>query len=311
MGILSKWAESLDYEYQILTSCTRYQSPRSTCEKCLLVCEREAISLENGLPFIHKDRCVECGNCISICPVQAVAGIFPKRVVMGNRLIVTNGYKPTVRELLVLYRKGITSIVSEESALLEYWKKPIEEAKMKLQQLGEEPFSVTVQDSLNEEESYSRRELFSFLNKETKSLVKQMAPANWRFNQEDLNVEKYYNDYQFANITIDFEKCTLCKACQKLCKKNCFDITENSLIISPQSCSACQLCADICPEHAILVEELISPATNITNRIYEKKCKSCGETYQTLRENDENCVMCTKQASFFTLHGIESSFKPD
>ena len=40
MALLSKWVESLDYEYEILSSCTRHRSHHSTCTKCVETCEK-------------------------------------------------------------------------------------------------------------------------------------------------------------------------------------------------------------------------------------------------------------------------------
>ena len=89
MGLLGKWVESLDYEFEILTSCTRHQSPRSTCEKCIDVCEEKAITLVNNKPVIAREKCTECGNCIVRLLAQAISGIFPKRTVINNQLLLT------------------------------------------------------------------------------------------------------------------------------------------------------------------------------------------------------------------------------
>ena len=87
MGILSKWVESLDYEYEILHSCIRHRSPRSTCEECVKSCPENAISIYNSKPQIDNKKCTECGQCISVCPVQAVAGIYPNRTIKQGQLV--------------------------------------------------------------------------------------------------------------------------------------------------------------------------------------------------------------------------------
>jgi ferredoxin len=86
--------------------------------------------------------------------------------------------------------------------------------------MEQEPFSITIKALEMEEELYSRRELFSFWKKESQSIMKSVAPAKWRFNHDQLDLSKYYPEYQFVNIMIDANKCTLCKACQFLCTKN-------------------------------------------------------------------------------------------
>lgn len=302
MGILSKWVESLDYEYQILTSCTRHRSPHSTCKKCLDICDVGAITLINQKPVISKDKCIECGKCLSACPVQAIAGIFPKRAVSANKLLVTNEHIPTVKELLIFYKQGVKELMSKDIQSVEPWKQNIDQANSILQQLGEEPFTVTVGTIDKGEELYSRRELFSLWRKESQSFVKQVAPAKWRFNHQQLDLVKYYPDYQFAAVSINIDKCTLCHACEFLCEKKCLNITETSFSLTAQSCSSCQLCADICPEKAITVKEQISIAHDIHYPLYQKVCSACGKPFATLRENDEKCVECTKLEGYLSPH---------
>lgn len=300
MGLLSRWFESLDYEYNILSTCTRHKSPHSTCKKCLDVCKEEAITLVKQKPVITREKCVECGNCIVACPVQAVAGIFPNRKVIHNKLIVTPGHKPTVKELLMLYKKGVKGLISEDPSKLESWHQAINEANSILHKLDEEPLIITNEAFEKREELYSRRELLSLWKKDGTSLIKQVTPAAWRFNHKDLDVTKYYPGYQFAKIFVKIEKCTLCKACEALCEKKCFSITESSLSIVAQACSSCQLCVDICPEKAIQFKEEISEVKDIQYPIYKKQCSVCKQPFETLREHEEQCVYCTKQKEHFS-----------
>lgn len=297
MGVWSKWLESLDYEYEVLPSCTRHLSPRSTCSKCIEVCEEKAISIKRGKPVIENSKCNECGICIPTCPVQAIAGIFPTRKMIQNQLVINELKKPTVKELLILYKKGIRTIVGETTSVIEQWKQTIDEVNEILELLNEAPF--TVSDKLIEEEEYfSRRELFSLWKNESKSVVKQVSPAKWRFNQNDFYLSKYYRDYQFAGIILNLEKCSLCNACQRLCKNQCFHIGENQFTLNSQGCSSCQLCVDTCPEQAISITEQISRAEEISYRIYQKVCPVCNKTYETLHDHDEKCVACAKREMY-------------
>jgi ferredoxin len=298
MSLLGKWMESLDYEYEIDESCTRNRSPRSTCQKCVTSCFENAISLVDAKPVIEKSKCVECGKCISACPEQAVTGIYPKRTIFQNQLVMSLDYIPTVKELLVLYKKGIKAIIYEQPAEVEQWRKTIDEADLMLTQLGEVPFSITLKTIEKQAELYSRRELFSLWQKESKSVVKQVTPAKWHFNQEDLNVAKYFKEYQFTTIAVDIQTCTLCKACQQLCQRDCFDITDEGFFISTTTCSSCQLCVDICPEQSLTMMEFISPINDTKHQVYKNHCSVCKKTYETLRESDVKCVMCTKREGY-------------
>lgn len=297
MGLLSKWVESLDFEYHILPTCTRLVSPRSHCEQCAQACEANAIEIKKGVPAIDQKKCMECGHCISACPVQAVAGIYPQRTIIQNQLVIKDERIPTTKELLILYKKGVKAIISESQDLLELWREPVDRANTILEQLGEALFTTSVK-SVREEEYFSRRELFAFWTRESKSAVKQVAPAKWRFNQNDFHVPKYYPDYQFAKITIDMEKCLLCTTCKKLCKNHCFDIKEEYFAISSQGCSICNLCVDACPQKAITVEEKISKKEKLMLPIYKKTCQSCHKTYHSLSNKEGECAACRKRKSF-------------
>lgn len=297
MALLSKWVESLDYEYEILPSCTRYKSHHSTCAKCVDACEIHAISITNGKPVIDGDKCLQCGDCMGACPVQAVAGILPTRNIKQNRLMISDRHFPTATELLILHKKGIKTIVFEDESFLQESKQRIEQVKQMLMDLEESPFSILIH-SVEDEEICSRREFFSLWKKESKSLVRQMSPAKWRFNHQALNLRQYYTDFQFTSITIDPEKCTLCAVCERICEQKCFDSQNGSFSLSMHGCTSCGLCADICPEKAIRMDEEISKMKETRFLIYEKECMACHHSFQTVRENDETCTACTKLNQF-------------
>lgn len=298
MGLLSLWAESLAYEYEILKSCTHHQSPRSSCTKCVDSCQNQAISFINGIPSINHDQCTQCGDCIAACSVGAVAGIFPVRTVRKHQLIITKERPPTTKELLVYNKRGITEIVYEQE-LNEDWRGVIEDTNAILHLLDETPLSITNEKVDSKTEEMTRRDLFFSWKKETQSLLVKMAPAKWRFNQEDLELARYYPEHQFTEITLEANKCTLCRACEALCHKKCLKITDAGFFINAQSCSSCNLCEDICPEKALKVKEKISRHQPVHFPVLTKVCTKCNTSYQTLTDTDEVCVPCEKRKGFF------------
>lgn len=297
MGLFSKWVESLDYQYEILSTCSRNKSPRSTCSHCIDACELNAIEIKKGIPHINYKGCNECGKCMVSCPVQAIAGIFPKREFHQGRLVAGKSSPPSAKELVVYAKKGIKGIIGEEE-IDSRWNQAVDEANVLLKQL-EEPLLTVERTKLEKtEECISRRELFFSWKEGTQTLLKEMAPAKWRFNQTALELSRYYPNHQFANIQLNTEKCTLCHACEKLCDKKCIEINDEGFVISGQSCSNCQLCADICPEKAITVNEQISPYEQVKYPFFTSICSSCHKSFHTLSENQELCVPCMKKSQF-------------
>ncbi|WP_080844488.1 4Fe-4S binding protein [Cytobacillus gottheilii] len=296
MGLFDRWMESLDYEFRILNTCSRNQSPFSTCTKCLDSCELKAISLENGKPLIHTDQCTECGDCIAECPVQAVEGFFPKRRITDN-VFIAEEKPPSIREMLGYYKTGVHAVYFQIKELSEEWTGFLEEINSKLAQLNEE--DIMIQFEIQEpEETMTRREIFSFWKKGAASTVRQMAPAKWRFNHQDLELAHYYKEYQFKKIELDDSKCTLCKACEKLCIKNCFHFSETELTISAQACTGCMLCADVCQEKAITITDEIQKASTHVHHLYQRQCSSCHAAFTSASHVEEECVRCKKMKQY-------------
>lgn len=302
MGIFEKWLESLDYEFEILTSCTRYSAPRSTCQACIEACEEEAIFLENEKPIIDHEKCTECGKCISACPVQGVAGIYPRRSYVQNKLVINEtDVIPTAKELVILRAKGIKEIIFRTDRVIKAWLKPVDEANVMLGELGEKPYEVVSTVKLHrKEESLTRRELFSFWRKESSGFIKLATPAKWRFNHEDFNLSKHYPDYQFYRVTIDENKCTVCLACQRVCPLKCFEFQDEQLLVSSQQCTSCRICADICPEKAIIIENKIvkKESEPVRLTIYKNQCTTCERKFDALTEDETTCIICKKRALF-------------
>ncbi|WP_338469711.1 4Fe-4S binding protein [Niallia sp. XMNu-256] len=234
---------------------------------------------------------------MAACPVQAIAGILPKRKIKQSDLVISDRQFPTTTELLILHKKGVKSITFEDKSLMENGVNRIEQVNGMLQELGQCPF-LTSTNSVEEEETCSRREFFLLWKKESKSLMKEMTPAKWRFNHKALDLRQYYTDYQFTNVKVDIDKCSLCHVCERVCEQKCFAIQEEHFSLSMKECTSCGLCADVCPEQAILIEDKILTTKKMDIPIYEKECKCCKNTFKSVREHDEFCTTCTKLKQF-------------
>ncbi|GEM_PF-4484675 len=291
-NLLGHWLESLDYDYYISSDCSLHQSPRSNCKACLECCPVGAISLEDGKPVIHAKSCIDCGNCVASCPVQAVEGFLPKREIRDNSLIINDNQIPTLKELLVYYKQGIMTIVCEEENISPEWEEAVESANQILEKLGENPFQLKFPYAAPiHDNKISRRELFFGWKKNINQLGKDMTPAKWRFNHKSLDLSKYYPDHQFIDISLNTSKCTLCRVCENLCRKNCLIISETHFTISADQCTNCSLCQDVCPEQAISLTQMISPASPIQHEIYNNTCSNCGDTFTSTSEKDL-CLLC-------------------
>lgn len=42
------------------------------CTKCVDICEDQAVALPGGLPVVDAKRCIDCGQCVRVCPTGAL-----------------------------------------------------------------------------------------------------------------------------------------------------------------------------------------------------------------------------------------------
>jgi len=48
------------------------------CGLCVNLCPVDAISIKDGIAHIDKEKCIHCGKCLHICPTNAIEHGFGK-----------------------------------------------------------------------------------------------------------------------------------------------------------------------------------------------------------------------------------------
>lgn len=94
---------TIDPAVDVTQACVRRRFRFSSCRACADVCPAQAFSLAQGQVSIDTTRCIACGDCLFVCPVDAITGIKPvKRFVQGDTLVGPFSLQaPTVDELLL------------------------------------------------------------------------------------------------------------------------------------------------------------------------------------------------------------------
>ncbi|NYE04611.1 Fe-S-cluster-containing hydrogenase component 2 [Bacillus niacini] len=252
-------------------------------------CKHNAIELNGELLIIDTKKCTLCGECMIACPSSAIEGVASNRNFEKGSLIFDKSYTPSLKELLIYKKRGMTSIQISDQALNQEWEKVLVDTNKRLKLLDESPITVTekVRD-----EVLSRRAFFGSFQREGKQLAKRMAPVAWKMEQDDWKITKYFPNYQFYSVEINPYECTLCQTCFSLCGEVVFKLMDGKLLIKAEWCVNCTSCRDVCPEEAIKIQPEIKRKNEQYEFVHSKTCKDCGHTFYTFDKETEKCHMC-------------------
>lgn len=291
MSILVTWLESLHGEMNVTTKCSRERNIMSTCTYCIQKCEYNAIEIHGDLTLIDTKRCTFCGECMMACPLSAIEGVASSRFFKNRCLVFDGSYTPSIKELLIYKKRGMTSIQVSDP-LNQHWETVLNRTNEQLQMLGENPIEVVnkVVDGV-----LSRRAFFGSFQREGKQLAKNMAPTGWKMEKDDWKLTKYFPDYQFYSLEMDKDQCTLCQACFSFCTEEVFQIKDCKLWVDNEKCVNCTSCTDICPENAIKIVFDIKRKNEQFENVDSKTCKSCGQPFYTFNVDTERCHICVNR----------------
>lgn len=290
MSILVNWLESLHEEMSVTTKCSRVRNRKSTCNYCVENCKHNAIEI-TGVIFIDTKKCILCGECMIACPVSAIEGMASSRYFEKGSLVFDDSYTPSLKELLIYKKRGMTSILVANQ-LNQDWETVLSNANEQLLLLDQEPIAVVEKVK---EEVFSRRAFFGSFQKEGKQLAKSMAPAAWKMEHDDWKITKYYPDFQFYSLKIDKDQCTLCQACFSLCPEDIFQLEDNKLVIDNGQCVNCNSCTDVCSENAIEIISVIKRKIEQVESVHFNSCQGCGHRFYTFDKETEKCHVCANR----------------
>jgi NAD-dependent dihydropyrimidine dehydrogenase PreA subunit len=169
------------------------------------------------------------------------------------------------------------------------WETVIAEANNQLDILGDTEINLIIKPS---EEKLSRRALFESIQTEGKQLAKSLTPASWKIEHDGWKLSKYFPGFQFFSVELNTNNCTLCQACFSICPEDVFTLKDSTLHIDNQKCVNCTSCKDICPENSIHINEDLKGKIEKEERFLKKKCKSCGQSFNTFHNEIEKCHVC-------------------
>jgi Fe-S-cluster-containing hydrogenase component 2 len=289
MSLLQIWLESLHEDMKVSSKCSRTRNRKSTCTYCLEQCKFEAMRVNDHLISIDTERCKMCGECMIACPLSAIEGIATSRRFKKGSLIFDESYVPTIKELLIYKKRGLTSLQVNDEPINQGWNSVLKTANEQLTLLNERPIDVVQNDKI---ELLSRRAFFHSFHSKGKKLAKNLTPVAWRFGMDDWKLNKYYPDFQFFKVEIDNHKCNFCQSCFSLCAEEVFKVMDGLLQIKDEKCLNCTSCIDVCSANAIEISPEVKRKEERVEPYFINNCDGCGHQYFTFQQELTQCPTC-------------------
>jgi Fe-S-cluster-containing hydrogenase component 2 len=261
---------------EISSACMKANHQWSTCRACAEVCPATVISIGEHGAEVSSVECVDCGQCVVACPVEAIKGCSPRRRLNETLLHSDNSPAPMPKELLLFYADGVTGVVV--SSAHTQWLVVVGEVNSILQEMKLAPLTIEARpDEPKEQLSASRRSFLRLshdLDGSAKASIKTRA----------LSVA--YPAYQFFDIEIDTGTCSRCGACAGVCPKKCIRFGPDGIQIAQSQCTGCFLCRDVCVSHSIDLTSNVAAGFSKLYGYSQRHCISCDDTYFAFNEDD-------------------------
>lgn len=269
---------------QIGTGCAHHLSKNASCQACIDVCAQQAISIGPNQIVIDPDRCNGCGNCLFTCPTDALNGTAPLRGIRRGELIVDDSPAPSASELLqlVAHHHLHTIVAPADSA----WRNPFETANRLLKAIGRDGIQWRDSDS-GSVQQVSRRALFRRVGRYAAAVQAKVGGSA---------LLRAYPNLSWHHIALDYQACTLCMACTRICPHQALRIEQGTFIVDSGKCTGCQLCHDCCLENALTVSAQVNGVSTKSMPLQQDTCRGCGRSFYHWPDRERAvCHICHKR----------------
>ncbi len=318
------------------SSCDYADRRGEVCLKCFHVCPSETIQKDETSKklFLNHESCINCGACVSVCPTGSmdfaslhresflqIASMFKDKIILilssqieleSLEVSLPKGVVPMVLDTKVLDETHLLTLLQQSGAnVVFYTQKPpkaLVEISLFINAIYQKRFAqdaIFLASNVDElSNALSKASLIdgSFFSLADPLLQKRQISSkrlNFLVGEEDFGAIKTPVFANYAKISVDEDKCTLCLSCAGACKSGALSIDQktNSLLFNASLCTGCGYCDASCAESCMDVQrgELKLNPNSFTPQVLASdelfKCVECGKEFATKKSVEKIASM--------------------
>ena len=261
--------------------CRRFR--HASCHACADACPVQAFSFTDSGVLIDDSRCIECGDCLFVCPAGAITGIVPrKRFLRGDTLVGPFTERaPGVNELLLWHAQYRVRFISIEVEHHPDWLLALARLNLTLRRRGEGAWAFKLIP--HNEVNLARRALMHVPREDVRAC--RVMPGL-------RELRRAFPAFSEAEIALDAGKCVLCGACWRSCQEKAIRFENASLRVETEYCTGCGGCEAVCQHAAIKVTQTEGIAKTVTMPAYEAICQTCRRQFWSFTPEEKQCPLC-------------------
>lgn len=276
---------SLSPAIEVTHACVRRRFRHAACSACADVCPAQVFSFTEMGISVDEQRCIGCGDCLFVCPTEAITDITPrKRFLRGDTLVGPfTEHAPGVNELLLWHAQHGVRFISIEAEHYPAWLLALARLNLVLRRRGEAVWAFKP-DPINEV-NIARRALMYVPREDVRRC--NVVPGQRQ-------LRRAFAEFSESDIVLDIGKCMLCGACWRSCTENAIRFENATLVVETGRCTGCGGCEAVCQHGAISITQTEQSAKSSVTPACEAVCLTCHRHFWSFRMDEKHCPLCSR-----------------
>lgn len=263
--------------------CVRHSLRYASCQACVAACPVAALSVVNGKVVLADEHCLRCGDCLFVCPTDAIKGITPViRYYRQDALVAPLSFRAaSTEELLIWHRLYHLRAVACDINAQPGWALAVARLNLTLRRYQEPEWRI-VPPAASEVDT-SRRALMRAHTPETR---RGSVPAGRRV------LRQLYPQISDWLPEIDPRRCRLCGACWRICPEQAMRVEDGKFVTESSRCTGCGNCQAVCQHQAVILKVGPRPDPVRQLPLVSARCATCQQTFLSWQQDCTRCPTC-------------------